>query len=302
MPHHKVIVTGSNGLLGQKLVHLLRAKSNVELLATSTGVNRVSETESYTYKTLDITDAEAVQTLVDEFGPTAIINTAALTLVDLCEEEQERCDAINTQGLAHLATAALKHNAKLVQVSTDFVFDGAAGPYAEEAIPAPQSAYARSKYAAEQLLIGSDVDWAIARTIIVYGFAEQMTRSNVVLWAREWLRDGKEMNVVDDQFRSPTLAEDLALGCWAIVEQDEKGIFHLSGPEVMSIYHMVKRIASYYSFSTKALNAVKTGALNRVAPRPPHTGFVIDKAIEKLAYSPRTIEEGLAIIDKQAPL
>jgi dTDP-4-dehydrorhamnose reductase len=226
-----------------------------------------------------------------------------MTLVDLCETEKQKCHDINVQGVMNLLEICQEVNAHLLQVSTDFVFDGDAGPYDEEDEPNPLSEYARSKYRSENILLDSEYkNWSIARTIILYGVAENMSRGNVVLWARETLREGGQMNIVHDQFRAPTLAEDLALGCWAIIERGKKGIFHLSGPETMSIIDLVRRIAAYYGFDDSNLNPIDTASLGQPAARPPRTGFIIDKARKDLGYDPRTIEEGLALIDEQLPL
>ena len=300
---HRILVTGSNGLLGQKLVHLLQDLSSVELLATSTGANRMNSTDGYSYRSLDITDRGDVVKVFEDFKPTAVINTAAITLVDLCETEQERCQQVNVQAVAHLLEAAIKHDAYLLQVSTDFVFNGEEGPYRETDTPDPLSVYAQSKYDAECLLTSSAYDkWGIARTIILYGVGENMTRSNVVLWARKALRDEQGMNVVHDQFRSPTLAEDLAEGCWQMVDRAANGIYHLSGPETMSIIEMVRRIAAHYGFDDSKVNPVDTSSLGQPAARPPRTGFIIDKAREDLDFAPLTLEQGLSLIDTQSPI
>jgi dTDP-4-dehydrorhamnose reductase len=299
----KILVTGSNGLLGQKLIHLLRSREAVEVLATSSGENRISANKGYTYRSLDVTSEAEVNTVIEEFKPDAIIHTAALTLVDLCETEKEKCHALNVQSVVYLLVAAQRINAHFIHVSTDFVFNGENGPYSEEDEPDPLSEYARSKYKAEQILIKSEYkNWSIARTIILYGYTENMSRSNVVLWARETLRKGGPMNIVNDQFRAPTLAEDLAMGCWLIAEKKAKGIFHLSGPETMSVIEMVRRIARYYEFSEEGITEIDTSSLRQPAKRPPHTGFVLDKARKILDYNPHTLEEGLALIDEQLPL
>jgi len=300
---HRILITGSNGLLGQKLVHLLRQKKGVTLLATSSGENRVSIQDGYSYQPLDITNQEEVLSKVKEFKPTSIVNTAAMTMVDLCEEEKEKCQAINVTAVGHLLQAAKEVGAQLIQLSTDFVFNGEAGPYSEDDTPDPLSVYAQSKFDSEQLLINSGYDnWAIARTIIVYGIAEKMSRSNIVLWARKALMTGDKMNIVDDQWRSPTLAEDLAMGCWLLADKEGKGIYHLSGPKTYSILEFVKAIAAHYSFSTEHVHPISSASLNQAAKRPPRTGFILDKAKKDLGYSPRPLSEGLTLLDSQDPL
>ena len=135
----KIIITGSNGLLGQKLLHKLRQDSSVELIATSKGENRVSEKKGYTYFNLDVTNNSAVAQLVASEKPQVVINTAAMTNVDLCESERKACDALNVDGVRYLADACDKIDAHLIQISTDFIFDGEDGPYTEEDEPNPLS-------------------------------------------------------------------------------------------------------------------------------------------------------------------
>lgn len=299
----RILITGSNGLLGQKLVRLLQSRPELVFLATSSGQNRMEDLEEEHYQSMDITDAAQVNEVLSGFRPDAVINTAAMTLVDLCETEQERCESVNVTAVQYLLDACRVYDAHLVQVSTDFVFDGEDGPYRETDEPNPLSEYSRSKYRAEQLLIDSDYgNWSIARTIILYGYEEGLSRSNVVIWARQALHDGGPMRIVHDQFRAPTLAEDLAIGCLAIAERKALGIYHLSGPETMSVLEMVKRIARYYDISVEHIEAIDTASLGQPAARPPRTGFILDKARKDLDYRPRSIEEGLALLDKQLPI
>jgi dTDP-4-dehydrorhamnose reductase len=263
----------------------------------------MEDLEEEHYQSMDITDAAQVNEVLSGFRPDAVINTAAMTLVDLCETEQERCESVNVTAVQYLLDACRVYDAHLVQVSTDFVFDGEDGPYRETDEPNPLSEYSRSKYRAEQLLIDSDYgNWSIARTIILYGYEEGLSRSNVVIWARQALHDGGPMRIVHDQFRAPTLAEDLAIGCLAIAERKALGIYHLSGPETMRVLEMVKRIARYYDISVEHIEAIDTASLGQPAARPPRTGFILDKARKDLDYRPRSIEEGLALLDKQLPI
>ncbi len=295
----KVLITGSNGLLGQKLIKLLTQKQDVELLATSGGNNRVFS-QPFTYETLDITDEAAVHKLIERFKPDVVINTAAMTNVDACENDRENCWKVNVDAVEYLLSACEKVNAKLIHLSTDFVFDGAAGPYKEEDQPNPLSYYGKSKYAAEQLLIQSTyTNWAIARTIIVYGIGENMSRSNIVLWAKGALEENRPLTIVDDQFRSPTWADDLALGCWLIAEKDATGIFHLSGKDFMSILDLVQRVADFFNLDATNISPIKSATLNQAAKRPPVTGFDLTKAKEVLGYNPLSFEEGLEQLEKE---
>ena len=295
----KILITGSNGLLGQKLVKLLAGKEDVQLLATSRGENRMSNKIGYEYQSMDITNEEEVISIVSAFEPDSIINTAAMTNVDACESNKTLCWDLNVNAVKYLIKASKETNSHLVHLSTDFVFDGENGPYKEGDRPSPLSYYGESKYEAEKLLQASSIKWGIARTIIVYGIVDDMSRSNIVLWAKEALEKGNPLTIVDDQFRSPTLAEDLAMGCWLIARGKKEGIYHISGKDTMSIIDLVYRVADYYDLDSSIITPIKSASLNQAAKRPPRTGFIIDKAINELGYQPHSFEEGIAILTEQ---
>ena len=293
----RILITGSNGLLGQKVVDLCLSKG-LPFLATSSGENRYSKCPETQYQTLDITDEANIKAVFDQYLPTHIIHTAAMTNVDACEAQPEACDLVNRQAVYMLARASQAIGAHFQLLSTDFVFDGEAGPYKETDQPNPLSVYARSKYEAEHLLedvIG--LNYSIVRTIIVYGQGEQLSRSNLILWAKEALQEGKPLNIVDDQFRAPTWADDLAWACVRICELNQTGIFHISGPETISIYDIVLRVAAYYQLPTDQITRLKSNTLNQAAKRPPRTGFILDKASSILSYKPHTLEETLALLN-----
>jgi dTDP-4-dehydrorhamnose reductase len=295
----KILITGSNGLLGQKLLHKLRQDSSVHLIATSKGENRVSNKEGYTYFDLDITNNDAVAQLIESEKPQVVINTAAMTNVDLCEDEKQACDALNVDAVRYLANACANIDAHLIQISTDFIFDGENGPYKEEDKPNPLSYYGLSKLKSEQVLQAHNVKWTILRTIIVFGVGERLSKGNIVLWAKGALEKGDPLNIIDDQFRAPTLAEDLADICILAAKKKAYGIFNASGKDIMSIYEIVERIAKHYGNSTENLNKISTATLKQKAGRPPKTGFILDKSINELGYNPHSFEECLTIIDQQ---
>ena len=295
----KILITGSNGLLGQKLLHKLRLDSSVQLIATSKGENRVSEQNGYIYFDLDITNNDAVAQLISSERPEVVINTAAVTNVDLCEDERKACDALNVDAVKYLADACEKIDAHLIQISTDFIFDGEDGPYTEEDVPNPLSYYGLSKLKSEQLLQAHSVKWTVLRTIIVFGVGEKLSKGNIVLWAKSALEKGDPLNIIDDQFRAPTLAEDLADICILAAKKKAFGIFNASGKDIMSIYEIVERIAKHYGNSTDNLNKISTAALKQKAGRPPKTGFILDKSRNELGYNPHSFEDCLTIIDQQ---
>jgi dTDP-4-dehydrorhamnose reductase len=295
----KIMVTGSNGLLGQKLVHQLKGDSSVQLIATARGENRLSDQSGYAYYSLDITDRQAVLELCASVKPDVLINTAAMTNVDICEEEKAATDMLNVEAVRYLLEACKAHKIHLIHLSTDFIFDGEEGPYDETATPNPLSYYGKSKLKAETLIRESEVPSAILRTVLVYGVAEEMSRSNIVLWAKGALEKGQIIKVVNDQFRTPTLAEDLAQGCILAAKQRATGVYNISGPDYMSVLELVKRVGAFWKLDTSIIQETDSTTLNQAAKRPPKTGFILTKAQKELGYKPHHFEEGLSLVSAQ---
>ena len=296
----KVLLTGSNGLLGQKLVALLREQPGVALVATSRGPNRLADLyPDLNYHALDVTDAAQVQQVLAQEQPTHVIHTAAMTNVDECELNHAACWLQNVTAVANLVAACARHDIHLTHLSTDFIFSGEAGPLAEDAVPAPINFYGESKLAAEQLVQASAGRWAIARTVLVYGVAHRYGRTNIVLWVRDSLRAGKPIKVVSDQWRTPTLAEDLAQGCWLLARQAAQGIYHLSSDELLTPYAMALRVAEYFGLDASLIEKVDASTFSQPARRPARTGFLIEKARRELGYQPHTFAEGIALVGAQ---
>ncbi|TCD10329.1 SDR family oxidoreductase [Pedobacter frigidisoli] len=294
-----ILTTGSNGLLGQKITEKVLAEQRVSLIATSKGPNRYPIVDGYEYAELDILNADQVKYVIEKYRPDAIIHTAAMTNVDTAEANKELCHQLNVDAVQTLLSLCEEKNIQLIHLSTDFVFDGADGPYKEEDAVNPISYYGESKVLAEELLINSNANWAILRTILVYGITNDMSRSNIVLWAKGALEKGLPINVVNDQWRMPTLAEDLAEACILAVEKNAQGIYHVSGKDYMSIADLVRKVADYWVLDQSIISEVSSESLNQTAKRPAKTGFVLDKTIRDLSYNPHSFEEGLKIVDEQ---
>ena len=295
----KILVTGSNGLLGQKLVSLL-LREGMEVIATARGADRTTRSdENYTYTALDITNETEVSRAMEAFQPDTVINTAAMTNVDQCESEKEACVRINVDAVRYLTTACEKQNAHFVHVSTDFIFDGENGPYDEEDVANPISFYGQSKLDAEEIVKNSNASWAILRTVLVYGIVPNMSRTNIILWVKDSLENGKNINVVTDQWRTPTLAEDLAMGCYLAAKKNARGIFNISGEKMLTPYDMAIQTADFFKLDKSLITEADSSTFSQPAKRPPKTGFIITKAKNELGYEPHTFPEGIAILDEQ---
>lgn len=294
-----VLVTGSNGLLGQKLTEKILEEGRVKLIATSQGKNRYPTQNGYLYAEMDILNPEQVKEVIEKYKPDSIIHTAAMTNVDTAEADKVLCHQLNVDAVQTLISLCEEKNIQLVHLSTDFVFDGANGPYKEEDAVNPLSYYGESKVLAEELLKNSKANWTILRTILVYGITNDMSRSNIVLWAKGALEKGLPINVVNDQWRMPTLAEDLAEACILAVEKNARGIYNVSGKDYMSIADLVRKVADYWALNQSIISEISSESLNQTAKRPIRTGFVLDKTIKDLGYKPHSFEEGLKIVDEQ---
>jgi dTDP-4-dehydrorhamnose reductase len=294
-----VLVTGSNGLLGQKITEKILKGGGVNLIATAKGENRYPVKDGYVYMEMDILNLSNVNEVIEKCKPDAIIHTAAMTNVDTCEVQKELAHQLNVDAVQTLIHVCEKHDIQLVHLSTDFIFDGEDGPYLEDAAPNPLSYYGETKLLAEELLKNSTCKWVILRTIIVYGIVSDMSRSNIVLWAKGALEKGNPINVVNDQWRMPTLAEDLADICILAVEHDAQGVYNASGKDMMSISELVAKVADFWNLDKSLINEISAITLNQTAVRPKKTGFILDKAMTELNYQPHSFEEGLAILDQQ---
>jgi dTDP-4-dehydrorhamnose reductase len=295
----KILITGSNGLLGQKLVSLLTQQADIQLIATSRGVNRMDFTDGYEYQEMDITDAVQVAEVIEKIRPDVIIHTAAMTNVDQCEGEKDLCWEMNVKAVEYLIEACEKHQIFLCHLSTDFVFDGNSGPYSEEDLPSPVSFYGWSKYAAEEIVKRSKCPWSIIRTVLVYGITNDMSRSNIILWVKNSLELHKPIKVVTDQFRTPTLAEDLAMGCYLVVDKKAEGIFHISGKDFLTPYEMAIKTADFFGLDKSLISQVDAKNFTQPAKRPARTGFVLDKAVSILGYNPVSFDEGIEVLAGQ---
>lgn len=293
----RLLITGSNGLLGQKIVKQCLAKG-IDFIATSKGENRNPDCPNDRFLSMDISNILDIKKVFDFYYPTHVIHTAAITNVDYCEDHIEECQTVNVEATKFLVQVSNTYKAHIQFLSTDFVFDGEQGNYVETDEVNPLSVYAQSKVDGEKIVQELAENWSIARTIIVYGEGNNLSRSNIVLWAREALKSGNPLTIVDDQFRAPTWADDLAWGCLAIVLQNKQGIFHLSGPETISIIDLVYRVADFYQLPKTQVTPSKSTTLNQAAKRPPKTGFDLTKSRKELGYNPMKLEETLGLLSE----
>ncbi len=293
----RILITGSNGLLGQKTIELL-SRTNYRLLITSVEEQSVFDREIIPYRQLDLTRRQEIRKLVDEFEPNLIVHTAAVTDVDLCEKERGLAWQVNVGSVENLIYAAKLVGGQIVHLSTDYVFDGSHGPYTEIDRPNPISYYGRTKLASENLLLTSGIPATIIRTMVLYGFGFNV-KKNFALWLYKNLSEKKQINVVDDQFGNPTLADDLAYAILKIIELEKIGTYHIAGAEIVSRYDFALTLAQIFNFNKKLIAPVKSTNFKQLAPRPLKSGLITLKAETELGIKMSNVSHGLTIFKNQ---
>lgn len=295
----RVLVTGANGLLGQKLALLFGEQSKYELLLTSHHPSFfLNHQPLLDYTQLDITSKSDVKSLVTSFRADVIINAAAMTNVDACEAQRELAWKINVHGVENLVDVARNLGAKLIHISTDYVFDGLQGPYAEDDRPNPINYYGKTKLASENAIRTGDAPYAIVRTIVLYGCGKNV-KQNFALWVIENLKNRKPIRVATDQISNPTYVDDLAFCILRIVEEESEGIYHLSGSERLSRFEFAQRVSKVFGSDAGLIEPVKTEDLRQPARRPLNTGFITLKVETELGIKPSDATQGLTLLKRE---
>lgn len=289
----KILITGANGFLGYYLTEQLLNK-NHQVIATGKGSCRLafSGNTNFQYEEMDFTDPFSIHDVFEKIKPDVIIHAGAMSKPDECELDQMKAYMVNVEGTVQLLINSADVKSFFLFLSTDFVFDGEKGMYRESDAPGPVNYYGRTKLEAEEVVKEYEYDWAIVRTVLVYG-KNHSGHNNLMKIVREKLERGEPYNVVDDQVRTPTYVEDLAKGIVMIVEKRAKGVFHISGKDVLTPYQMAIKTAEYLKLDSSHLKRVTAASFSQAAQRPLKTGFIIDKARNELGFEPLSFEEGL---------
>jgi dTDP-4-dehydrorhamnose reductase len=293
---NRILITGANGMLGQRLIKFFLSRKNYELMLTSLEPECFYKEVNYVRG--DLSTRENVKKIVYDFVPDAIINTAAFTNVDLCETERETAWKVNVKSVEYLAESARIIDAHLIHISTDYVFDGKHGPYSEKDIPKPISYYGRTKLASENTIKLIGAINSIIRTNVLYGPVD-FGRPDFVRWVVMSLREGKEIKIVTDQINNPTFIDDLVCAINSVIQYKKQGIYNIGGKDFLSRCEFTHRIADYFNLNKKLIKPIKTEDLKQPAPRPLKSGLLNLKAETEINYQPHSIEESFRIIKKE---
>ena len=296
----KILVTGANGLLGQKVTEIFKHESSHTLFLTDLQ-DKAEEPKGFEYFPLDLTKKEDVKDTVKKYSPEIIINCAAYTNVDGCETERDLSWRVNVDAVKNLIIASRGTNSKLIQISTDYIFDGKSGNYDEQSKPNPLSYYGKSKLAAENAVTASGINYAIVRTMIIYGTGKNL-RLNFATWLIDQLSRKLPVKIVDDQFGMPTMVDDLGWGLLKIVDLGKSGIYNICGSEYLNRYDFAVRVANIYGYDENLIMPIKTSDLNQAAERPMNSSFILLKAETDLGIKPLNVTDGLYLLKTQLNL
>jgi dTDP-4-dehydrorhamnose reductase len=277
-----VLVTGANGLVGSCVVARLAAAGE-KVVAAGRGPRRGGPAAAE-YVELDLRQPEALRALVRSSGARAVIHCAAMTDVDGCEKDPVQAFTINAGGTEAAALGCRDVGARLVALSTDYVFDGERGPYTEDDAPNPRGVYARTKRAGEEAALLLAPDCAVARVAVVYSGRPGAKRT-YALTAAEQLLAGKEVRAFQDQVISPTLADNAAemvVGLW---RSGQAGIWHCAGGSIVSRVEFCRALARKLRADERLVVPVPLSSVKLAAPRPAHSGLVVERIRRLLGRS-----------------
>ena len=241
---------------------------------------------------LDITNKEKLCETVDRISPDFVVNTAAMTNVDLCEEERELAYKINALAAGYIGEICKDLKIPLCHISTDYVFDGEKGNYSEEDKVNPINYYGWTKTQGEILLNNLNYDdITILRISVPYCFSP--LKDNFFTWVLKSLKEGKVVNAVVDQWNTPTYVYEFTEGVVKIYERDIRGLYHFGGGERVSRYEFALKVAQVFGFDRNLINPIRSSELGWKAKRPRDTSLNSDKIEKLLNIKLKSLEESL---------
>ena len=289
----KVLITGAFGQLGNAV---LKRFQDVEILATDIFIPPLSS-GSFSMEILDVTKPEDVVKVLKRFQPDVVLNLAAMTNVDGCEANPEVAEKINSGGVRNFLEV---FGGMFIQISSDYVFNGKAGPYDEEDIPDPINVYGRTKLDSDKFVMQYQNSWCIVRTNVVFDYSKHSDAS-FVKWVINSLQNNKQIRVVHDQWNNPTWTYALADILGVIVEKESVGLYNYGGAEQINRLEFAKTIAKVFHLDDSLITPITTESLNQIAPRPLKCGLKTHLIKSKLQVTTLPLEVSLKDIKSKLP-
>jgi len=281
----KFLVTGSAGLVGQQVVKDL-SKSNQVFSCYNESKPEYGDSVK-----MDLKNYEMISSVLTEIKPDVVIHLGAMTGVDLCEKEKTSASEINTKATEIIAKECSKLNSFLVYVSTDYVFDGNFGMYKEDDVANPLGFYGKSKLEGEKAVQNFSTNWCIARTSTPFGL--HPTKKSFPMWVIENLQKQKQIDVLIDQFTSPTYIPNLSRMLIEISERRITGVIHAAGASKISRYQMASMVSDKLNLDGTLLKQISINKMKWVAQRPKDSSLDVSRASSILNEKPQKIDQSL---------
>jgi dTDP-4-dehydrorhamnose reductase len=288
----RLLITGGSGLLGNSIAE--KAFRRFKVIATYNKNPVKGKCESIK---LDILQRDEVSKAFERIEPTYVIHTAAFTNVDKSEIERGKAWKTNVEGTKNICEACEKVGAKMIYVSSDFVFDGKKGNYKENDKPNPINWYGKTKLEGEKLIKNYDIGYVIARTSVLYGFGGN--RPNFVTWVFDKLKRGETIHIVKDQWNSPTFVDNCAEILLELLERGKSGIYHTSGKERISRLDFARKIVEVFNLDKGLIKPIRSEELKQEAKRPRDSSLSVDKIKKQLETKPLGVGEGLKRMEEK---
>lgn len=283
--NNKLLIVGATGFLGRILCDLV-SDDWVAIPASRNGDGHIP---------FDLTDEDSVVSAIMSERPRWVINTAAMTSVDGCEREPHLARAIHVGGTEHLVRACEMVGCGLITLSTNYVFDGEAGLYDEQAEAHPPNVYGQSKLEGEVIVAQANCPHIVIRTAVLYGYHADC-RSNFVTWAMGALEKGEAIRVVTDEWTNPTYVNDLALFILRLCTSNFQGLVHFGGRDFLTRFEMVERICAVLGYDIGLVTPITSAEFGQPAKRPLRAGLNTNLAAQLSSVTPVGFDDALAQI------
>lgn len=285
----KILITGANGMLGEECTNLFSGLYQVTACDLQ---NRLLYSSPVRYEPLDVTNSLMVKEVINRHRPDIVINCAAYTDVDGAEKNREEVWNVNVKGVQYLVESLSPIPGAVIQISTDYIFDGTTGPYGEEQTPQPLNYYGQTKLESEKILQNSTIPWTILRTNVLFGNTTTQ-QASFVRWVIEKLSHYETINVVNDQYGNPTWSYALANAIARVIETGKHGLYHYAGLDYLNRFQFALKIAGIYELDPTLIKPITTRKLRQLAPRPFKAGLACGKIARELQVKFYTIKEAL---------
>lgn len=283
----KLLITGASGLVGTRLTEVA-SHAGHDVVVTYNH----HQVEGFNAIRADLTNEQQIRRVMQASSPDAVIHLASITDVDLCERDPELANVVNAESTRVIAEECLKAASYLVNVSTDYVFDGGRGNYREDDQPNPVNTYGSSKLKGEEATRATSDEFCVARTSVVYGWGRG-SRPNFGSWVYSELKSGRRVKVVTNQYCSPTLSSHLARMLLEVAERQIPGTIHLAGSSRLNRYEFAQEIAAEFGMNMKLIIPTDAKSSTWIAERPFDSSLNVEKAQQLLSNKPMTIKMAL---------